>query len=337
MKSRILVAAVLVYLFGTITIAPMAMGSSNRIVMYTALQQAEMDDLLHAFKKATGIDVDFVCLPAGEITTRIRAEASNPQVDIFLGGSSEMHDPLAKDGLLVKYDSPVAKEIDKAFHDPNGYWHGWYLGALGIVINRDRFKAEMPPGTQYPKTWDDLLNPAYKGKFVTSNPSTAGGAYIFMVTQIFRLGEERAFQFLKELDKNVSHYTPSAPAPIQLVATGQFLAGMSWGHDILRVRSQGYPIDLVYPQDTGWEIGCVSIVKGGPNTEAAKKFVDWVLSKEAGEINTRNSMRYSARKDVPPPAGVPPLSSIKLVDYDRKWANENADRLKKKWESTIRR
>lgn len=189
------------------------------------------------------INVDFVCLPAGEITARIRAEASNPQVDVFLGGSSEMHDPLAKDGLLVRYDSPVAKEIDPKFHDPNGYWHGWYLGALGIVVNRERFKAEMP-GLEYPKTWDDLLNPAYKGKFVTSNPSTAGGAYIFLVTQVFRLGEDKAFQFLKELDKNVSHYTPSAPAPIQLVATGQFVAGMSWGHDILRVQSQGYPIDL---------------------------------------------------------------------------------------------
>lgn len=189
------------------------------------------------------INVDFVCLPDGEITARIRAEASNPQVDVFLGGSSEMHDPLAKDGLLVRYDSPVAKEIDPKFHDPNGYWHGWYLGALGIVVNRERFRAEMP-GLEYPKTWDDLLNPAYKGKFVTSNPSTAGGAYIFLVTQVFRLGEDKAFQFLKELDKNVSHYTPSAPAPIQLVATGQFVAGMSWGHDILRVQSQGYPIDL---------------------------------------------------------------------------------------------
>ncbi len=328
--------ALLVLVLGTLAWAPPVIGAANRIVMYTALQQAEMDDLVRAFTKATGIGVDFVCLPAGEITARVRAEASNPQVDVFLGGSSEMHDPLGKDGLLVSYDSPVATEIDSRFHDPSGCWHGWYLGALGIVVNRDRFKAEMP-GPEYPKTWDDLLNPAYKGKFVTSNPSTAGGAYIFLVTQVFRLGEEKAFQFLKELSKNVSHYTPSAPAPIQLVATGQFVAGMSWGHDILRVQSQGYPIDLVYPPDTGWEIGCVSIVKGGPNTEGAKKFVDWVLGKEAGEINTRNSNRYSARKDVTPPPGVAPLASIRLVNYDRKWANENRDRLLKKWEQEITR
>lgn len=336
MKRRTAWLALSLLLLGVLTVAPAATGAANRIVMYTALQQAEMDDLVSAFARATGINVDFVCLPAGEITARIRAEASNPQVDVFLGGSSEMHDPLAKDGLLVRYDSPVAKEIDPKFHDPNGYWHGWYLGALGIVVNRERFKAEMR-GLEYPKTWDDLLNPAYKGKFVTSNPSTAGGAYIFLVTQVFRLGEDKAFQFLKELDKNVSHYTPSAPAPIQLVATGQFVAGMSWGHDILRVQSQGYPIDLVYPADTGWEIGSVSIVKGGPNTEGARRFVDWVLGKEAGEINTKNSNRYSARNDVTPPPGVPSLSSVRLVGYDRKWAMENRDRLLKRWEQEVAR
>jgi iron(III) transport system substrate-binding protein len=309
----------------------------KKVLVYAALDEATLTALVKAFKGKTGLDVEYVRLGAGDITARVRAEKDAPKADVFIGGSSEMHDPLGKEGLLLKYRSPVAKDIPSQYLDANEYWHGWYLGVLGIVLNTDRFSKELAPkGVNRPATWDDLLDPAWKGHFTTSNPATAGGAYIFLCNQIFRLGEDGAWEYFKKLHTNVAQYTPSAPGPISLAATGQFIAGMSWGHDILASKKQGNPVELIVPPDTAFEIGSISIIKGGPNPDGAKKFVDFILGKEAGQINVDNGLRISARADVSPAPGGVTLDKVKLVKYDRTWAMENRDRLLKKWADTIK-
>src|SRR5262249_18411299 len=95
------------------------------------------------------------------------------------------------------------------------------------------------------------------------------------------------------------------------------------------------PIEVIFPPDTGAELGSVSIIKGGPNTEGAKKFVDFLLGKEAQRIKTELGHTYPVRGDVDPPQGLPPLATIKLVKYDRKSAMENRARLTKEWEEEI--
>lgn len=310
--------------------------ASKKLVVYAALNEDDVVQIQKKFKEDKGIDIEFLRFGAGEASARVLAEKASPKADIFVGGSVEFHDPLAKEGILEKYTSPNAKDIDKVFSDPNGYWQGWYMGVLGIVINNDRFKKELEPkGVSMPKTWDDLLNPAYKGLFLTSNPATAGGGYIFVANQLFRLGEEKGWEYLKKLNANVHHYTPGAVDCIGLTATGEFVAGMSWGHDILKTAKQGYPIIVVIPEETAFEIGGVSIIKGGPNTDNAKVFVDWLLTQPVGEMNTKLSNRYSVRKDVAPPEGMPKLEEVKLVKYDRDAAMKNKTEVVKKFSEMI--
>lgn len=180
--------------------------TSQKLVVYAALNESDMVEMQKKFKADTGIDIEYVRFGAGDAVAKIRAEKDSPVADIFVGGSVEMHDPLAKDGLLVAYASPRDKEVDAKFVDKDNYWHGWYLGVLGYVINKDRFEKELKPqGLQYPRTWDDILNPAYKGNYVHSNAATAGGAYIFLADQIFRLGEDKAWEYMEKLNGNVHH------------------------------------------------------------------------------------------------------------------------------------
>lgn len=309
---------------------------SKKLVVYAALNESDIVEIQKKFKEDTGIEIEYLRFGAGEASARIQAEKASPQADVFVGGSVEMYGPLAEAGILEKYTSPNASEIDPQFIDPNGFWHGWYMGVLAIVLNTDRFKAELEPkGVKEPKTWDDLLDPNYKGLFLTSNPATAGGGYIFVANQIFRLGEEKAWEYLANLNKNVSHYTPGAVDCISLVATGQFVAGMSWAHDIYKSVKQGYPIKVIVPDETAFEIGGSAVIKGGPNTENAKKFIDWLLTKPVGEMNTNMSNRYSVRKDVAPPEGMPKIEDVKLVDYDRPKAAQMKDEVVKKFSNMI--
>jgi iron(III) transport system substrate-binding protein len=312
--------------------------ASGKISVYSALNESTNNAFVDAFKKATpGVDVEILPLAAaGELQTRIRTEKNAPKADVFIGGSSEFHDPLGKEGMLEPYKSPNAESVDAAFKDASGNWTGWYLGIFGLAINKDRYAKELA-GKAKPATWDDILTEDLKGKIDFPDPVKTGGGYIFLATQVFRFNkdEEKAMEYMKKLHANIGQYVGTSPQGIELVGQGQFVMGPNWGHDILTAAGKGQPIEFVAPADTANEIGAVSIIKGGPNTNAAKAFVDWVLTKEAGELNVKLSNRLSVRKDVPPAPGAPTLEQVKLVNYDRQWATDNKDRLIKKWQSAV--
>lgn len=309
--------------------------ASGKIVVYTALNESTNTAFVDAFKKSNpGIDVSLLPLAAaGELQTRIQTEKASPKGDVFIGGSSEFHDPLGKQGLLEAYKSPNADAVDATYKDPNGFWTGWYVGIFGFVYNTDRLTKEI--GGKKPATWDDLLDPAWKGKLILPDPVKTGGGYIFMATQLFRFNkdEDKMIDYMKKLNANIAQYPGTSPQSIELVGQGQFVGCPNWSHDILTAKSNKQPVDLIVPELTGFEIGGISIIKGGPNTAAAKAFVDWTLTKEAGELNVKLSNRLSVRKEVPPAPGAPTLESVKLVNYDRAFATDNKDRLLKKWQA----
>jgi iron(III) transport system substrate-binding protein len=312
---------------------------TGRISVYSALNESTNNEFIKAFKTAyPGIEVDLLPLAAaGELQTRITAEKASPKADIFVGGDRSFHDGLGKAALLEPYTSPNASAISDAAKDPKGTWTGWYFGVFGFVINSDRLNKEI--GGKTPKTWDDLLDPAWKGKMVMPDPVKTGGGYIFLATQVFRFGrdETKALDYMKKLHPQISQYVGSAPQGIQLVSQGQFVGGPNWSHDILTERAKNPNVALAVPENTGYEVGAVSIVKGRPaaNLPASKAFVDWILTKEAGELNVKLSNRVSVRKDVAPAPGAPTLEQVKLVNYDPDFAAANKDRLIKAWQAAV--
>lgn len=310
--------------------------TGGKLVVYSALNEDNTIAIADKFKEDTGIEIEYISLGGGDAVARVQAEMANPKADILVGGSVDLYGSLAKAGAFEAYDSANNDDLDARFNDPNHYWQGWYMGVLSIIINKDRFASEIATqGVAEPTTWDDLLNPAYKNVFVWSNPTTAGGAYIATACQIFRLGEDAAWTYLKELDKNVHHYYKGAGDVISPVATGEFIASIAWAHDSYKTQKEGYPLQIIIPKQTAYEIGGSAIVKGGPNTENAKIFIDWLLTKEAQELSVSTSYRYPVRNDVAAPEGMPKLSEVDLVDYDRTKAADMKEAVLQKFEAEI--
>jgi len=339
-------------LLGVLILGSLVLGVSQQVLVYAALDEPTLQAIAEAFTAKTGIRVVWLTGGAGELAARIRAEAARPQADVFIGGSIDIHGDLALAGLLESIDPPNAVNIPGEFKDPQGRYFGWYLGVLGLVINTELL-SEL--GLPEPKTWDDLLAPQWKGYVVSANPATAGSGYIFLCTQIFRFeiaapffgftGDQRrkeaeaaAWKWFEQFKANVSQFTAKATEPITLVAQGQAVAGMSWAHDILTWIEQGYPLKLVIPPYTGYEIGGVSVIKGAPHLQEAIAFVNFVLSKEAQTINaTVGAKRYPVSLGVPSPANAPAFETVVLVPYDRAWAIANRSRLLDEWERRIAR
>ena len=305
--------------------------------VYSALNESTNNEFFKAFNVAyPSVKINVLPLAAaGELQTRIEAEKASPKADIFIGGSSEFHDPLGKGGLLEQYSSPNAKDIDAKFKDPNGFWVGWYTGIFGFISNNDRLSKEL--GGKKPAGWDDLLDASWKQKLILPDPVKTGGGYIFIATQIFRFNkdEAKAMDYMKKLHANIAQYVPTSPGALTLIDQGQFVGCPNWAHDILTEKSKGNPIDLNVPNDTGFEVGAISIIKGTKSLDAAKALVDWSLTKDAGELNVKLSNRGSTRSDVAPAPGSPKLSDVKLVNYDRAWATDNKSRILKLWQQTV--
>src|SRR6266576_1769610 len=204
--------------------------ASGKLSVYSALNESTNNAFVDAFKKAyPNVQVDLLPLAAaGEIQTRIQTEKASPKADIFIGGSSEFHDPLGKQGLLEAYISPNAKDIAAQFKEPTGLWTGWYTGIFGVISNNDRLTKEI--GGKKPSTWDDLLDPAWKQKLVLPDPIKTGGGYIFIATQIFRFNrdEDKAMAFMKSLHANIAQYIPTSPGALTLIDQGQYVGCPNW-------------------------------------------------------------------------------------------------------------
>ena len=146
----------------------------------------------------------------------------------------------------------------------------------------------------------------------------------------------KAMDFMKKLHPNILSYGPTSPGVITSISNGEAAGAPNWSHDILTEKAKDPTrIDLTVPKDTGFEVGAVSIVKGTKNLLGAQAFVDWVLTKDAGDLNTKLSNRGSVRTDVAPAPGAPTLTSVTLVNYDRQWATDNKTRIQKLWQTTV--
>ncbi|MDQ7844422.1 MAG: extracellular solute-binding protein [Armatimonadota bacterium] len=333
---------VLVLLAGVLPGVGPVSAQQNRIVVYSALPDLETSLIHREFTRRTGIQVEALVVPAaGTLQARIRTEKDRPRADVFVGGDRSLHIPLAREGLLERYRSPVVQQagISTDFVDPAGFWHGWYLGALSIIINTDRFERDLAPrGVRKPATWDDLTRPEFRGHFVMPSPVTTGGGYIFLAAQIFRLGEDRAWAYMRALNANASQYTPTAPGTIALLERGEATVAMMWAHEAIGARIlRAAPLEVIVPPDTGFEIGAVSIIKGGPNPASARTYVDFLMTRTPQDINARFGFRYAVRGDVAVPSGATPFNQLKFVKYDLDWAVQNQARLRERWTREIGR
>src|SRR5690606_268391 len=146
--------------------------------VYAVINEDDARLLSAMFEAATGIHVQYLRASTGDLVSRVMAEAGNPQADILFGGPSSQFIALAQAGALAPYRSPLAEGLTPVEADPDGYWTGFYLSALGIGVNEERYR-ELFGDKPLPATWDDLLDTAYEGEIVITDPTASSTAYLF--------------------------------------------------------------------------------------------------------------------------------------------------------------
>ncbi len=315
--------------------------ADGNLTVYCSPQEEWCQLMVNEFQKATGINVSMTRKSSGETYAQIKAEAANPKGDIWWGGTGDPHLQAAEEDLTVAYDSPMMKDLNdwavSQHKIAGGKTVGIYMGALGFGYSADVLKEK---GVEGPKCWADLVKPEYKGEVQVANPNSSGTAYTMLATLVQIMGEEDAFAYLKKLNENINQYTKSGAAPSQAASRGETLIGITFQHDLVTPAvTSGVPMVVVSPcEGTGFEVGSMSIIKGAPNMDNAKKWYDWALTADAQKIGAAsNSFQFPSNKDAPVPEVAPKMADIKLIDYDfaKYGSSDERKRLLSKWDAEI--
>ena len=303
--------------------------------------QAEWCNLIQTvFAKTTGIKVNMSLKGSGETLAQLIAERANPKTDVWFGGTGDPHLQAAEQDLSLEYKSPTLPQLHAWAQQQAAQSKyrtvGIYSGPLGFGYNTELLAKKKLAA---PKSWADLLNPAFKGEIQVANPASSGTAYTMIATLVQLMGEEKAFDYMKALHKNIATYTRSGTGPIKAAARGETTVSISFVHDGPGEAMQGFPVATATPAEgTGAEIGSISIIKGARNLDNAKKFYEWSLTAQAQQFGAAaKQFQLPSNKATPIDPRVPDFKAIKFINYDyaKYGASAERRRLISRWEKEV--
>jgi iron(III) transport system substrate-binding protein len=317
-------------------VCPAVSWGQEALVVYSSVDEENAKKLLDAFTKATNIKVRFTFLSSGPAVARMEAEKNNPQADLWFGAPSENHVALKEKGLSQPYVSPNAKELAAKFKDPEGYWTSFYMNPLGFASNLNVLKQK---NVAAPTSWEELLKPEFKAQVQTPSPQTSGTGYNMVAALVLIMGEEKAFEYLKKLNPSIQTYSQSGTAPSKAAAIGQAGVGIQFTPAFLQLIGEGYPLKVTFPKEgVGFEAPAISILKGAPRLEQAKKLLDWFITVPGqNALTDAKTYFFPVHAKAKLMEGLPAFDQIPTINYDPIWAGKEKKRLVDRWINEVLR
>lgn len=324
-----LVAVVLIAFLGLFT-AGSAHAEKEQLNAYTIWSERYANAIFSAFTRDTGIKVNWMRFSSGEVQARLEAEKNNPQVDVVFGNMAEAFVDGVQKGLFDPYRPKGAEKIPDAFKDPKGYWAGVAIDPICFMFNKKFLKDH---NLNSPSSWQDLLNPVYKGQLQMADPRTSGTGMYRLLSVIQAMGEDKAYKYEKALSQNIQLYTKSGAGGALPIARGQAAGGIFFLVDALEMQKKGYDVVISYPNEgVVAGIEAMGLVRGAKHLDLAKRFLDWASTERMQKLYEENDINLiPSNPNVPVSDPALDISKIKVLPLDVEWAGKNRDRLVERW------
>ncbi len=246
------------------------------------------------------VDVRWLDMGSQDALDRIRSERANPQADVWFGGPSTLFRRAAAESLLVAYRPSWADAIPARAQGPSGLYFAAYETPAVIAYNSTALSED-----EAPRDWDDVLAPRWRGQVIIREPLASGTMRtIFgMIVErgIRATGDTAAgFRWLRRLDAQTREYVFN-PALLHQKLLRQEGVVTLWDlPDILVEADKGSPFGYnLPPSGTPVIEDAIALVRGAKHPEAARRFIDWVGSRELQLLAARETYRLPARIDLP--------------------------------------
>ena len=255
------------------------------------------------YKKTYGKDVKITFVRPGGwpvCVDKVRIWGGKPDADIFLGAGAPAHEVLKQDGLLVPYRPKHWDKVPAEWHgmkvkDKKFYWTCFAPWIVTNLYNEKVLKKlRLPP----PKTWNDLLNPIYRGNIVHTLPYASGTMHEAIEILIQGFGEKEAWRYLRLLSTQLARFSTGSTDTTNLVKRGEVPIGVAQPQmNAMAARRDGYPVRDLLPEKTILVPEAVALLKGAPNEKIGKIFLDWLFSMD-GQKYVLEGRYFAARTDI---------------------------------------
>ncbi len=249
-----------------------------------------------AFQKKYGIRVNYIRADSNEVTLRIQNEgrAGRVQADVFDGTGATA--ALKNNNLVAKYIPQSADRLPARFKDKDGYWVATNLYVLTPAFNTELVKK----GTQ-PKTFQDLLDPKWRGKMAWNSSVTPSGGAGFVGVVLAHMGEEKGMAYLRQLSgQKITGLQVAARQVLDQVIAGEYPIALNiFNNHAVISAAKGAPVEWIAMEPALGVFSCLSLTAGAPNPNAGKLFIDFLMSEEGQKL-------YRAADYLPVDPAVPP-------------------------------
>lgn len=312
-------------------------GDGESITLYSPHTPEFSEELAKKFEELHGQKVDVHYAGTNVLVNQMIAEKNNPKADVWNGGGGILAFESAIDqDILTPFlpqsaeDWEVVEDGIKMKHEDD-YYVGVQVQVLGFAYNTDLVTEE-----EAPKTWEDLLDPKWKGQIQFPNPAASGTSTLMVMSYMMKHGEEAGWEYFQALADQANSIPDSGSAPTSAVSMGEALIGIGFDFMAYDQKEKGETVDFILPDETPILVNPAALVKDGPNPEGGEKFLEFMLSKEAQEIIADwNLIPIHPEVDSKTPLN---LEDIKLhaATLDMDWVNENYDRIRNEWKDKIK-
>lgn len=285
----------------------------GKAVIYGSLESGTFDEIVKAFRKKTGLDVDYWRASATKVMDRALSEyrAGKPLFDLVLTNDNPMQ-IMWKEGIFAKYDSPTARDYPKDAIDPN-------LGPryrnviIGVVYNKGVIKP-----ADAPKSLEDLVKPQYKGKLVMPDPTQHTTTTQWVASLWKVMGKEKADKFIRDLAATKPILVESLLPAAKRVTTGETPIAITYVKYAYIYGKEGAPVDYVRLGKMMGDGHYVTLNNKAPHASAGKAFIDFFLDDESMKIMAQLGEFVNRKGVYPPLPDADKIEFVEMVDLDKK-------------------
>ena len=308
----------------------------GKLVFYTGIERASAQTIIDGFKKRYPfIAAETIRASSSKLATRLDAEieANRVQGDVLEFSLLYLTTDLQKRGELLQYDSPEYANYPASAMS-RGYWAASGLSSVIIIANSRKVD-----NANMPQSWWDLTKPYWRNRLTIDNLEVSGTGYNWIVAIVN--SPELGWNFIEALGKSKPALERGHAGMAQKVAAGEYsgAAEMTDFHlHNLRIASASVPVRGIWPKEgvprEPWTIG---ILRRAPHPNAARLFLDYLLSQEGQTLYVKAMGWSSARSDVSgpdfaeAPAEIKTLSSGMSPEQALKVRDEYVARWKQLW------
>ena len=305
----------------------------GEVVVFGSLENDIAGAINNAFQAKYGINVKYFRGSSTVIIDRITTEHRTGKIssDVVYTTAAPMRFINREKGLLARHVSPSAKNYDKRLID-DFFGPNYRSVIIGILYNKDLIKPD-----EAPKSYEDLVHPRWKGKIAMGNPSLHDTTIDWLSSLSLVFGSpQKANDWIKRLAALEPLMLDSMVPVGERLASGEVPLGIAYPKYVQVWGKKGAPLDYVkglpvYLGDGNY----IGMTAKGPNSNAAKLFIDYFLGQESSEIMAAAG-EFVNRQGIYPPITGADRVVTKFVQMNSMGADEYA-RKKEEYRQIFRR